>query len=412
MLRKTAAILFPVILVLILVCGCGGAEDQEAGGETQEEEYAEIPSEYGDLYTVLEGKLGEIDSYLDQNWDGEVHDTVFGGQLNAADSHRGEELLSTEAFEDIVDSLDSIIQCLGRGGLTLNIYYPVISPSNESAGEYLDFYRRLATEIKDRGFKLIVATTNAYCTPTYNPLNVDYTGFTLDQYKQEKRLMVETIIRELQPDYLTIENEPTTQQGNVRLAFPPDVHTDIVNYVLNGLDRGATRIGVGLGTWEDLSYAESLAANTSVDFISMHIYPIQGDRFIDRAIRIAETARSNGKGVAVDEAWLYKLSQNEMISGVGWEEAFRRDAYSFWAPLDEMFLTALVKLSHYLEMEFISPIECMCYFYYIDYDPSCEDLDYTATAERQGQQTTLNLQAGILTTTGEKWQELTSGSGL
>ena len=149
------------------------------------------------------------------------------------------------------------------------------------------------------GFTLIVETTTVFPNPEISPLGVDYVGLTLQEYIGEKRAMVQVVLRELAPDYLTIENEPTTQRANTGLAFSVADQTAIVNGILSGLDRGDTKIGAGAGSWDDPAYFESLAANTRLDYLDIHFYPIQGDFIIDRAERISEIARSAGKGLAV-----------------------------------------------------------------------------------------------------------------
>ena len=53
------------------------------------------------------------------------------------------------------------------------------------------------------------------------------------RYKTEKRQMIETIIQELQPDYLTIEDEPETMEAATGLVYTPD---SLVSYLAYFLD--------------------------------------------------------------------------------------------------------------------------------------------------------------------------------
>jgi len=297
MFARSAAITLAIAVILALVCGCGGnAKDDVPEPAEEVSTGAEVPEEYRVVYDELDAKLAELDAYLDAKWDGERGDTVFSVELITANSNRGEVLLYQETFAACQRTLQSLHD-VGVTGITLSVQYPVLNPDFPRSSEYLDFYRRLAAEVKSGGFTLIVETTTIF--PEISPLGIDYAALTLDEFMREKRAMIETVLREMAPDYLTIENEPITQQLNTGLDFSVANQTEIVNHILSGLDRAGARIGAGAGSWDDLAYFESLAANTDLDYLDVHFYPIQGDLVADRAERIAETARAAGKGLGV-----------------------------------------------------------------------------------------------------------------
>jgi hypothetical protein len=411
-MRLSLVILLAISLILVSGCGVKSTEgDQGAVDQDEAEEYAAVPAEYEGIYVELEEKLEELDAYLDSNWDGETSDTVFSVELINANSNRGEALLEPYNFLACQRTLEAL-KDLGVTGITLSVQYPVLNPDFPRSDEYLMFYRWLALETRTLGLTLVIETTTVFPDPEISTLGVDYTGLTLDEYMGEKRAMIETVLTDIAPDYLTVENEPGTQQANTGLDFTVANQTMIVNHILSGLDRGKTKIGAGAGSWDDLAYFESLAANTDLDYLDMHFYPIQGDLVIDRAERISELARSSGKGLAVSEAWLYKAPGSELASGQDIARAadtFARDAYSFWAPLDQAFLEVLVKLSHYLELEFISPFWMQYLFAYLQYSPSMEAQGYAWINKLANSQTWVNIQAGNLTPTGETYRELIGG---
>ena len=107
--------------------------------------------------------------------------------------------------------------------------------------------------------------------------------------------MARVICEEVRPDYLTLLNEPDTQSKNTGLDLHVEPYTEVIQFVLNGLDRRETRVGAGAGTWERFEYFESLAKQTAVDYIDMHIYPVQRDFVIDKCLRIAALARTYNK---------------------------------------------------------------------------------------------------------------------
>ena len=409
MFKRSAAIVFPVIVALACACGCGES-GQDVGVEPDEEVStgAEVPEEYEAIYDELDVKLAELEAYLDENGDGRSGDAVFSVELIIANANRGEALLNQQTFAAIQRTLQSL-QDLGAGGITLSVQYPVLNPDFSRSSEYVDFYRDVATEVKSHGFTLIVETTSVFPNPEISSLGVDYSGLTLDEYIREKRAMVETVLRELAPDYLTIENEPITQQINTGLDFSVANQTRIVNHILSGLDRAGAKIGAGAGSWDDLAYFESLAANSDLDYLDMHFYPIQGDLVAGRAELVSEVARSAGKSLAVSEAWLYKAAGSELSAGQNIAMAadiFARDAYSFWAPLDQAFLEVMVKLSRHLELEFMSPFWMQYLYAYLEYDTSTQGMGYAEVQSAMGREAWSNIDYGILSPTGETYREL------
>ncbi len=406
-------VIFVFTTFLSLNPGCGGkGEPSSREGRQHQEKTVEVPPEYESIYTELASKLEEANAYLDRRWEGEKGGTVFSVELIIANGNRGQELLAEETFAAVETALTSL-KDLGVGGITLSVQYPMLNPDFPRSGEYLEFYRKVAARAKALGFTLIVETTTVFPDPEISPLGVDYGGLTLQEYMLEKRAMVEKVLRELAPDYLTVENEPATQRANTGLAFSVADQTAIVNRILSGLERGGTRIGAGAGSWDDLAYFESLAANTGLDYLDVHFYPIQGDLVIDRAERISAIARAAGKGLSVSETWLYKTSTPELGRYQTPATAaliFARDAYSFWAPLDQAFLEVMVKLSHYLELEFLSPFWMQYLYGYLDYDDTTKDMSYSEIQRASGATAWRNIRAGSLSSTGEAYRELVSDS--
>lgn len=66
------------------------------------------------------------------------------------------------------------------------------------------------------------------------------------------------------------------------------------------------------GTWDDISYFKALADITELDYLDLHIYPIQRDFVMPRVMQLAALARQHNKSVSIGEAWLYKVSEREL----------------------------------------------------------------------------------------------------
>lgn len=109
----------------------------------------------------------------------------------------------------------------------------------------------------------------------------------------------------------------------------------------------------------------------------------------------------------VDEAWLYKTVKGEGTGAIAaTADIFRRDMYSFWSPLDQKFLTTLVKFARVEGIEFISPFWSHYLYSYIDYSPALESKTYAELIELLYPRVLENMIAGRLSPTGAKWKAL------
>jgi len=379
-------------------------QPKEAAGQHQRP--TSVPSTYRSLYGELQRGLQEVDQSITKQWDAQKYPTVFSVELLAANSHRGEALLGDETFKANVMMLDRL-HSLGVKGIMLGILYPVLNPSFPRAADYLNFYKKLALEIRQRDLKLIVETTSTFREPEFSDVKVDYSGLTFDRYKREKRQMVEAVLREIRPDFLTVENEPLTQQRNTGVRYSVRNYTEMIQYILKDLDRSHAKIGAGAGTWDDFDYFERLAKHTTVDYIDMHIYPIQRDFLIDRTLRIERLARTQNKKVTVGETWLYKAAESEFAGlEASQPRVFARDVFDFWIPLDEKFVEVMVKLSHQLKLEFCS-LFWMRYLYgYLEYNRTTKGMKPLQLFRQVNGLAYKNMLTGTLSQTGVTFQRL------
>jgi hypothetical protein len=337
----------------VLRDGRGVAAGRGEGLTTQ----SPIPQEYDDLYALLETQLQAAERYLSTHWDGERYSAVFSTELLAANSNQADRVLTEQAWQSILFNLDRI-QLLGVRAVKVAVKYPILMPAFPRSAEYLALYKKLGDELRRRNLKFLVQMTPGFKPSPLSALPVEpyYATLTLERYKQEKRQMAEIIIREIHPDYLTVENEPKTAQENTGLPFTVQNFIEIVQYILDGLDRSGVLVGAGAGTWDNLTYIENLARNTLIDYVDMHIYPVNFDFLIDRTIKIAEIARKYNKKLVLGEAWLYKSRDTDLVGPpvAAAPGLFARDVFSFWEPLDVQFVTVIWRLSHYLQIELTS----------------------------------------------------------
>jgi hypothetical protein len=178
-----------------------------------------------------------------------------------------------------------------------------------------------------------------------------------------------------------------------------------VGHVARRLNHHGVRLGAGAGTWDDMAYFKALARIPELDYLDLHIYPIQRDFVMDRVMQVKTMAKRHQKSVSIGEAWLYKVSERELgkISPV---KVFARDVYSFWQPLDIMFLETVVNLSHRIQADF-SSFFWMKYLYgYLDYNSLTKNLTPQQRINAADSIAGRNILNNTLGFTGEKFKTL------
>ncbi len=243
------------------------------------------PAEFARLYAFLKTSLEDFNRYLGAPGRHEPNRLTFGAELLPANANRGPELLTPQALPGVSAYLDRL-QHMGVQGVTIPVSYPLFQADFPRTGEYREFYGQVAREVRRRGLKLDVENGIVFANSPFSKVSVSYAGLTLARYGTAKRQMTETIIKELAPDYLTLGSEPDTEAAllSLRELNDPRTYTELVQTALQGLDRGKTAIGAGIGTWGSLETARSLAANTDLDFIDLHVYPVNGHALIESRI--------------------------------------------------------------------------------------------------------------------------------
>ena len=377
-----------------------------------------VPSEYQTLYTLLEGKLDTFNQKVKEDWNGSKHPVVFSAGLITANPNTGDALLQAQTFDTTVKYLDRL-KDLGVKGIGVDINFPLLTPGfhqNDSKyNQYLDFYKRLFSEIKKRGLKTAVEVQGIFSQ--FSTLNIKpyYESLTFDEYKKENLAMIKLLALELQPDYITVANEPDMEAINT--GQPVNIlekYIEAVTYYLNGVkDAGLDKnikYGAGFGTWQKdyKNFSTRTAQIENLDFVNIHIYPVDFG-LLDRALEISDIVIQNGKSLASSEAW---LSKRKLDDGGGqsmstFAEISGRNAFSFWQPLDKKFLEAIVNLAHYKKFEYISPFWSNYFFSYMDYDtakniPGKQRMKQAVTGGAEG---TLS---GSITETGLYYKQLIS----
>jgi hypothetical protein len=384
----------------------GGANSKPSSLPPQETTGESVPREFQAIYSLLEKQLRDFDARLDAREKGTAAPVVFGAELLPANCNRGQELLRPQAMQGVTVSLDRLKE-LGVQGVTIPIHYPLYLPSFPGYEGYATFYRKVAQEVRARGMKLDVESHVMFANTSFSTIHWSFAGLTLDKYRKEKRQMVAAIVKDIQPDYIDLGAEPDTEAVLTGLKDfnDPAKYTESLKYVLEGLDHGRTRMFAGIGSWGNLDFVSDFVKIDGLDGIALHVYPVIG-KTLDNALEIASIAKGAGKSVVLDEAWLLKADRFIGGGDAAWTETFRRDGFSFWAPLDQRFLADMVKFARAAGVEYLSPYWTRCFFAYLAYDAETASLSYKDSVARQNQAATANLLKEEFTSTGRFYQKL------
>lgn len=233
-----------------------------------------VPATYRALYDILEAQIDGFDRYLATR---PLQDRpiTFAGELVTANGNRGPDLLKPGAIEGVKLELDRMGE-LGVKGVTIAVSYPLLIETFPRSGEYLAFFKSVMKESRQRGMKVDIETGPIFANTPFSPFTFDFSTLTFERYKTERRTFIATILRELAPDYLNLGAEPDTEASltGVRELNDPGRYVELINFVLAGADRRNTLIGAGSGTWSNPEHVRRLATETTVDFISLHLYPV------------------------------------------------------------------------------------------------------------------------------------------
>lgn len=360
---------------------------------------APVPPKYAELY---HGLARILDAELTKPAPAEpAAMPLVSADLLMANSNRGLVLLHPATLEAIGPCLDGF-RALGLGAVRIELQYPMLRPDFPRHGEYLDFYRQVVKLARNRGLKVMLHVTVLFSDTPFSPFKGLYRDLDLERFKREYRRMVRIVLRQLQPDWLALLTEPDTQARltGLRELADPRVAAEVVNFVLKDTDRGRTLVGAGSGSWSGPVYAREFAERTSVDFVTIHIYPITGN-YLDQAREMARITRATGKQVLMDEAWLFKTLTPGGNGIAATADVFRLDPWSFWQPLDRKFIALMLKLAREERIGLVSFFWSSELFAYLDHSPKLERMPFARARQLHGRTAWLAIQEGRFSATGQ-----------
>jgi hypothetical protein len=372
---------------------------------------ATVPPSQKALYDELDRELARFETILNGKWDGKQGQTVFATELSFANGNIGEGLLLPDTMERNRILLDQL-QKMGIKGVVLSIKFPLLDHSFPRSAEYLKFYKEIAAEASRHGMKILVETGAVFSGTAFSSVKVDWSKYTSASFLKAMQDQLVLIATEIKPDYLTLTEEPKTQEALTKLRFTNTDWIGFVDSILKRIDHsGGMLLGAGLGSWEDQALAASFIKMPGLDYLDLHIYPPGKNAvFMERALNIALEARKAGKRVTIGECWLYKAPPDELGGGPGVDgDVFNNDVFSFWYPLDARFVKDIIGLADAAGMDFVSFFWMRNFLAYLDYENTPKNLS-TAESNRMINQAALaNLGKGALSPLGQYYQQQMQG---
>jgi hypothetical protein len=348
-------------LVLALVCF---AWSQAACAQT-------APKKYQDLYLELDSQLSAFERQLPARSSGTA--PIRAATLLSANCHRGEFILSEAQREATLRELDAL-KALRAEGIVLEICYPLLTPAFRDPQPFIQYYSKLANEVRQRGMQLVVEHNSLL--PAYASVDVRpyYRRLTKQRFGRERLAELKAILVALNPDYLTLVSEPRTHTAGLTLTVS-DWRTYLqrsVDTLSEQLGSFSTLLGAGSGLWDDFDYIQAFATIKGLSYIDLHLYPLTagGESNLERLLTWPDRIRAiaPGKRIIMSELWLYKTGLGERFNSVADPAVFARDVYSFWSPLDQKFLRVVSIAAREKGIELVAPFWSRYFFAYVDYN--------------------------------------------
>ena len=360
-----------------------------------------IPDSYRSLYQQLQNNLNAAQAQIDPFQAQSMKPPLYAAELLPANGNRGTDLLQPGVMTGVTTYLDRLKQ-LGIRGVVFPVGYPLLLDRFPNSAQYLDFYKQVVAEAHKRGMVVDIESSVVFANSPFSSITWDYSQTTYDQFLVDRHTMAQRICSQIVPDYLDLGAEPDTEArltGYTQLDTPAG-WSNAISHIIDGLVRTSTKIGTGAGTW-DTRFVE-LETALRIDFISMHIYPVDPVS-IANAFQLAAVARAHGKAIVMDEAWLFKARSNESVTIAADTKIFQRDSYSFFVPLDQQFLNFLDDFCRVQGVSFVSPFWSSLFFSYIPYNATTATLSYPDTVLQVNTAAAANIQSGRYSTTGSYW---------
>ncbi len=340
-----------------------------------------VPAAYQSLYSELQGDISSLIQTVPAPPNGSSNPTIYSSQLLSANSDQGPSLLGANYYTAIVLPELQELQALGVTAVSVHINFPILYQPYYSNPQdfqnYVSFYQQLAQQIHASGLKMTVETTvasagagsnGAIYTPYYSTLS-------WNDYMTGRAQNAVNVAQMIQPDFMSVITEPDSESQNSGqpTAGTPAGSLQELQTILAALQAANVTnvaVGAGAGTWINsfTTYIQNVIS-TPVSYVDVHMYSVSNS-YPQNALTAATMAHAAGLQIAIGETWCKKISAAQLASVAGALNNESVDAlgmFTFWEPLDQFYLQAVVNMAESGQFLFVSPFWSSEYFSYLDY---------------------------------------------
>ena len=353
------------VLIFLSILFSGSAKAQQAETILSVQENIAVPEQFSSLYKELDESITKT-STLYPFTKGK-YCPLLAPELFMAGSGFASTTFDSQRWKDILTTVDAF-RAMGMNAVSVMIASPDLTIGDTTV--LIGFYQHLAAEIHLRGMKLYI---EHFDNPPFSP-HAHKTWQNTEQGRKDFLLMREKeltmIYRKIKPDYLSMITEPGTLIRWSHLSFSVnELSTWIAEVTTRLKATGAspnTLLGAGAGSWESESFVTKFAEKANLDYIDIHVYALKsspGDnvaRFDTIIHKIREIKPL--MNITIGETWLFKHSVNE--AKPNYSETFFMDNFSFWSPLDQMFLKLLMGVAQKENISVVVPYFSQYFFTY------------------------------------------------
>jgi hypothetical protein len=180
--------------------------------------------------------------------------------------------------------------------------------------------------------------------------------------------------------------------------------------------NGTTLVGAGSGTWSSTSIDQALLT-TPIDYLDVHVYPL-APADLTNLTSDGAAAKAAHKPLVMDETWLYKdlTSGNfgpggtSQFNASGPENEMKDVSFSFWEPLDESYVAAMVSYVRSQGFSYVAFFDgARCFFGYLTWSSELDDASYPTFSQEYNQVVAANLAGPAVSGTGLSLQNAIVG---
>ncbi len=378
-----------------------------------------VPAVYQSLYSELQGDIANFSQASAAASNGSSYPTTYSSQLLTANSNVGPTLIGSSYFNVAVMPELQELQALGVTAVSVNINFPILYEpyygDQATYQSYVNFYQQVAQQIHSMGMKMIVETTVASAVAGTNGAGFlpYYQTLAWNDYMNGRAQQAVNIAQSLQPDFMSVITEPDSESQNSGQpnAGTPSGSLQELQTILAALQAANVTnvpVGAGAGTWINSfsTYIQNVLSTTA-SYVDVHLYSVS-NAFPENTLAAAAMAHAAGVPIAMSETWCKKVSASQLQGLAGNLNDEAVDAlgtFSFWEPLDQMFLQALVQMANAGQFQFVAPFWTDFYYSYLDFGQyGLQTPDQLMIAEQSASLSAR--QSASFSTVGPAWENM------